>query len=88
MSSYLEGVNSFETYSYPAVLEFSVEAAGKSYRVYSNNYMKIDITALNFTPSASMNPCADFEGRKVRIEYAGSSDNTVDGQVLAIVLHK
>jgi tetratricopeptide (TPR) repeat protein len=76
------------TCSYPAVMEFRVEAAGKSYNLYSNDFTKIDITALNFTPGASMNPCKDFEGYKARVRYAESSDKTVDGQVRAIELRK
>jgi hypothetical protein len=35
-----------------------------------------------------MNPCKDFEGMKARIQYAESSDKTVDGQVIAVELRK
>jgi tetratricopeptide (TPR) repeat protein len=82
------GVMRNVTCSYPAVMELRVEAAGKSYNLYSNDFTRIDITALNFTPGASMNPCKDFEGYKARVRYTESSDKTVDGQVLAIELHK
>jgi tetratricopeptide (TPR) repeat protein len=74
--------------SYPAELEFQVETAKKPVTVYSNNYLKIDLTALGFTPKGDMNPCKDFEGMKARVQYAESSDKTVDGQVIAVELRK
>jgi tetratricopeptide (TPR) repeat protein len=76
------------TCSYPAVLEFQVETAKKPVVLYSNNYMKIDLTALGFTPTGDMNPCKDFEGMKARVQYAESSDKSVDGQVVAVELRK
>jgi hypothetical protein len=74
--------------SYPATLEFRLEKPGKTISVYSNDYFKIDLSVLGFTPSGSMNPCTDFEGMKASINYAESSDKTVDGQVIAIELRK
>jgi tetratricopeptide (TPR) repeat protein len=74
--------------SYPATLEFRLEKPGKSISVYSNDYFKIDLSVLGFTPSGSMNPCTDFEGMKASINYAESSDKTIDGQVVAIELRK
>jgi hypothetical protein len=74
--------------SYPAVIDFQVESVGKPVSLYSNNYFKIELTAANFTPSASMNPCKDIDGMKAKVQYADSSDKTVDGQVISIELRK
>jgi tetratricopeptide (TPR) repeat protein len=74
--------------SYPSVLEFRLEGSKKTVVVYNNNFSKIDLTVLGFTPEGSMNPCKDFEGFKARIQYAESADKTVDGQVFAIELRK
>ncbi len=76
------------TCSYPSVLEFQVVASGKTLTVYNNNFSKIDLTVLGFTPKDAMNPCTDLDGFKARVQYAESSDKTVDGQVFAIELHK
>jgi hypothetical protein len=35
-----------------------------------------------------MNPCHDLDGMKARVMYAESSDKTIDGQIVAIELHK
>jgi tetratricopeptide (TPR) repeat protein len=74
--------------NYPAVIDFEVQTTAKPVSVYSNNYFKIDLTASNFTPSGSMNPCKDLDGMKAKVQYAESSDKTVDGQVISIELRK
>ncbi len=74
--------------SYPAVIEFRVEGANKTAALYSNNYYKIEFTALGFTPEGAIQPCTGIEGMKARVQYAESSDKTVDGQVIAVELRK
>jgi Tfp pilus assembly protein PilF len=74
--------------SYPAVIEFKVEAAGKSVDVYSDDYFKVDFTAANFTPKEDIHPCADLEGLKARVEYAAVSDKSVDGQIASVQLSR
>jgi tetratricopeptide (TPR) repeat protein len=83
-----EGVIRSVTCAYPAELEFRVENPKKSVSLYSNDYFKIELSVLGFTPPDSMNPCKDFEGMKARVQYAESSDKTVDGQVIAVELRK
>jgi tetratricopeptide (TPR) repeat protein len=74
--------------SAPMVIEFKVQGAQKSANVYANDFTKIDLSALGFDPPASMNPCANFEGRHARVQYAESTDKGVDGMVVAIELRK
>jgi hypothetical protein len=74
--------------SYPAAIELRVEGEKKAVLLYSNNYFKLDISALGFTPEASLNPCTGMEGMKARVQYAESSDKTIDGQIVAIELRK
>lgn len=85
---YAEGVMKNVACSYPSVLEFQVVTAQKTVSVYTNNYYQLDVTALGFTPSGSINPCSNFEGRPAKVEYAESSDKTVDGQVISVELHQ
>jgi len=75
------------TCGYPATLEFELAGAAKTYRVYNNDFTKIDLSALGFTPN-TMNPCSDLEGYAAKVQYAESTDSTVDGQVFAIELRK
>jgi Tfp pilus assembly protein PilF len=74
--------------SYPAEIDFQVENAKKTISIYSSDYYKLDITALGFTPEGDLNPCTGLEGMEARVQYAESSDKTVDGQVFAIELRK
>ncbi|HKF49600.1 MAG TPA: tetratricopeptide repeat protein [Terracidiphilus sp.] len=85
---FADGVMRGVTCSYPSTLEFRVEGQGKPVDVYTNNYFKMDLSALGFTPKDNMNPCTDFEGRKARVQYAEVSDKSVDGQVVAVELRK
>ena len=82
------GVMREVTCSYPAVVEFRVEGPKGSVNLYNNNFSKIDLTVVGFIPKGSMNPCSDFNGMKARVQYAETTDKTVDGQVLAIELRK
>jgi hypothetical protein len=74
--------------SYPSVIEFRVEGPKKTVSVYNNNYFKIELTALGFTPQNDINPCSALNGMTAQIEYVDSSDKTVDGQVEAVELRK
>jgi tetratricopeptide (TPR) repeat protein len=74
--------------SYPSVIDFSVDGANKHVSLYSNDYYKIEFSALGFTPEDAIHPCDDIERKRARVQYAESSDKTVDGQVIAIELRK
>lgn len=73
---------------YPALLEFQVDTGKKRVLVYSNDFVKIDLSVFGFTPKGDLNPCSDFEGMKAEVQYAESSDKTIDGQIIAILLRK
>jgi tetratricopeptide (TPR) repeat protein len=72
----------------PAEIAFLVETGKKPVLLYSNNFFKVDFTVVGFTPKGDLNPCKDIEGLKARVQYAESSDKTVDGQVISIELRK
>ncbi len=76
------------TCSYPSVMEFQVEGAKTTAKLYSNDFTKIDFTVVGLTLSGSMNPCKDLNGMKAQVRYAETTDKSVDGQVLAIELRK
>jgi tetratricopeptide (TPR) repeat protein len=72
----------------PAQLELKVESAAKGFRLYSNNYFKIDFTAVNYKPRGEIHPCTDLEGMKARVQYSETSSKSIDGQILSIELSK
>ncbi|MFT4113299.1 tetratricopeptide repeat protein [Silvibacterium sp.] len=84
-----KGVISAVKCSDPAVLEFTLSAAGKQLSVYNNNYYRIEYAATNFTPEGDIHPCKDLEGMKANIRYSKiASDKTTDGQVVSIELSR
>ena len=69
-------------------IELKVEGSGRPVSLYTNNYLKIDFTAANFTPTEEIHPCKDLDGMKAKVEYSETSDKSVDGQILSIQLSK
>jgi tetratricopeptide (TPR) repeat protein len=69
-------------------IELKVEEAGKSVVLYSNNYYQLGFRAANYTPEGEIHPCTDLEGMKASIQYAESSDKTVNGQIVSVELSK
>ncbi len=72
----------------PAVIEFKVEAAGKTVDVYSNNYYDIAFSSANAAPAGDLNPCTDLEGVTAVVKYAEVPDKTVDGQIASVELRR
>jgi tetratricopeptide (TPR) repeat protein len=66
----------------------SPKEAAKTISLYTNNYYKLDLSALGFEPKNEMNVCHDIEGMKAQVQYADSSDKTVNGQAISIELRK
>ncbi len=74
--------------SYPSVLELKIVGAAKTLSLYSNNYVKVDFSAANFTPKGDLDPCHDLNGLKARVAYAETSDKREDGQIVSVILSK
>jgi tetratricopeptide (TPR) repeat protein len=76
--------------SYPTEIEFKVAGKnGATLALYNNDFTKIELTAeANVQVPQSVNPCHDFDGRTVRVQYLKSQSTGVDGQVMSIELMK
>jgi tetratricopeptide (TPR) repeat protein len=53
----------------PAVMDFEVDAGGRTVALRARNYYKIQFTATNFVPTGDLHPCSDLEGVHARVEY-------------------
>ena len=69
-------------------MTLSVEQAGITISLYSNDYRHVDNSAINYTPPGTMNPCTMMEGMKARVVYAEVSDKSIAGQIVSIELFK
>ncbi len=73
---------------YPSVLELTIATRTRPVKLYINNYFKLQVSAVNFTPDGEMQPCKDLQGMKARVQYVQSSDKSVDGQIIDVELRK
>ena len=55
---------------------------------YSDRYMKLLYSPLNFTLKEIMNPCRDLQGWHAHISYRPAKDPANPGEMMAVVLVK
>jgi tetratricopeptide (TPR) repeat protein len=69
-------------------IDLAVKAGTKIMTLHSDDYFRIQFTALGFQPSGDLNPCRDLEGKSAKVEYLESADKSVTAQPVSIELHK
>jgi tetratricopeptide (TPR) repeat protein len=65
-------------------LEITLSSDGRLMQFFSDNYLKISYSALNFTPAGILNPCADIKGWYARVTYHPAKDHANQGEILAM----
>lgn len=66
----------------------TLNSGAKNLALHSDNYYKIQFSALNFQPSADLKPCDDLENRPAKVEYVESADKSVPPKLISVELHK
>ncbi len=72
----------------PTTLELTLDTPDGTRQLYSDKYLKIPYTALNYTPKGIMNPCTDLIGRHARITYHPAKKQITQGELVAVELMK
>lgn len=70
------------------MLDLTVSSGTKTLALHTDNFYKIQFTALNFSPSGELKPCSDLENRPAKVEYVESADRTAAPHLIAVELHK
>ena len=70
----------------PAVLDAKLTSSGGSTQLHSDNYYRIQFSALGFTPEGELHPCTDLEGATAKVDYVEVSD--AGAQIVAVELRK
>lgn len=70
------------------VLELTITSNGKVLALHSDNYYKIQFSALNFEPSSELKPCTELENRPARVEYIESANRSDAAELISVELHK
>lgn len=69
-------------------IDLSLAAKSKTIAMHNPNYLKIQYSALGFTPTGPLNPCKDLEGATAKVDYVDSPDASGSAYVFAIEVHK
>jgi tetratricopeptide (TPR) repeat protein len=70
------------------VLEVAVMSKAKTLVLHTDNYYKIQFSALGFQPSADLKPCTELENRPAKVEYVESANKSDMPELISIELHK
>ncbi len=70
------------------MLDLTVSSGAKMLALHTDNFYKIQFTALNFSPKDELKPCSDLENRPAKVEYVESADKTNSPRLIAVELHK
>jgi tetratricopeptide (TPR) repeat protein len=71
-----------------AAMDLTIAAGGKTLPLRSDNYYKIEFSALDVKINGDLNPCSDLENRRAKVEYVESADKSDAPHLIAIELHK
>jgi len=71
-----------------STLEITLGSTAGAMQLYSDNYLKIPYSALNFTPKGILNPCVDIKGRHARITYRPAKGQPKQGEMVTVELAK
>ena len=69
-------------------LDLTITSGAKKLALHSDNYYKIQFSALDFQPKGDLNPCHDLESRTAKVEYVESADKSDAPHLVAVELHK
>jgi tetratricopeptide (TPR) repeat protein len=74
--------------SSPSTMQLKLAGGAKPLSLRTRNYFKVAYSAVNFTPSANLNPCTDLEKKTAKVEYFESPTSSAEGQIVSIELRK
>jgi hypothetical protein len=83
LTGLLTGVTCLRT-----AMDLQVMAAGKKIPMHSNNYFNVQYSVLGFDLKKDLNPCADLDGRRAKVEYIESEVPNGPAALVAIEIHK
>jgi tetratricopeptide (TPR) repeat protein len=69
-------------------MELSVKLGARTFNFHSDDYYKVQFSALGFQPNGDLKPCEQLQGRPAKVEYVESADKSQAPQLLSVELHK
>jgi hypothetical protein len=71
-----------------ARLNMDLQTAHETMHLFTNNYFKVDFSALGFTPTGKVNPCREIKGMKARVVFYDIKGRTDEGELISVELRK
>ncbi|HEV2401529.1 MAG TPA: hypothetical protein VGS27_31625 [Candidatus Sulfotelmatobacter sp.] len=69
-------------------MDLVVKTNAKGVNLHSDNYYRLQFSALGFEPAGELHPCTDLDGRPAKVEYVEAADKSQTPQLLSVELHK
>lgn len=69
-------------------MELSVKLGARTFNFHSDDYYKVQFSALGFQPKGELKPCEQLQGRPAKVEYVESVDKSQTPHLLSVELHK
>ena len=70
----------------PAVLDLKFVVGSNTTALHSDNYYKVQFSALGFTPNGELHPCTDLQGMQAKIEFVEIAGDV--HQIVSVELRK
>lgn len=74
--------------SSPAQMDLALEANGRTVELHTDNYFKVQFSALNFTPAGQLEPCTQIKGMSAHISFYDVKGQPYTGEIISIQLRK
>jgi tetratricopeptide (TPR) repeat protein len=69
-----------------STLEITLDSAAGVLHLYSDDYLKIPFSAINFKPEGILDPCTSLSGHYARITYRPAKGQSKQGEIVAVGL--
>lgn len=69
-------------------LDMTFDDSYEILRLHTDNYFKVNFSAINFTPSGTMNPCKTAQGMYARVYYYHIKGHPREGELISVELRK
>lgn len=69
-------------------LDMTFDDSYEILRLRTSDYFKVDFSAINFTPSGTLNPCKTTQGMYARVYYYPIKGQPKEGDLVSVELRK
>ena len=69
-------------------MDMVFDGSYETLRLHTDDYFKVEFSAINFTPSGEMNPCKTANGMYARVYYYQIKGHSHEGDLISVQLRK